>query len=164
MFCTKCRYSLVGLDYPRCPECGQAFDPGDPSTYRTFRRPPRWFDRLCLATSLFPLLLPLGLYATWLAATLSLGHRPQPYADDPKFINVWVSMLHDATWIVLVALPPMFLANLAFVGMAIARRFGAEGRWSWRTFAPAALMLTTWMAAIFLVRIGGRTLGCWFFD
>ena len=32
---------LDGLDQPRCPECGTAFDPNDPSTYR--RKPDRWF-------------------------------------------------------------------------------------------------------------------------
>jgi hypothetical protein len=28
-----CGYSLRGLPEPRCPECGQRFKPGDPTTY-----------------------------------------------------------------------------------------------------------------------------------
>jgi hypothetical protein len=32
--CLKCDYLLRGLDSRTCPECGQAFDPADPGTYR----------------------------------------------------------------------------------------------------------------------------------
>ena len=32
--CLKCGYSLRGLTAWRCPECGQAFDPEKPDTYR----------------------------------------------------------------------------------------------------------------------------------
>jgi hypothetical protein len=32
--CLKCGYLLRGLPRNECPECGQAFDPGDPRTYR----------------------------------------------------------------------------------------------------------------------------------
>ena len=38
MYCIKCRYSLFGLTSPRCPECGQPFDPNDPTTYLTTDR------------------------------------------------------------------------------------------------------------------------------
>lgn len=31
--CLRCEYLLRGLAEPRCPECGEAFDPQDPSTY-----------------------------------------------------------------------------------------------------------------------------------
>jgi hypothetical protein len=33
-FCRKCGYNLRGLTAWQCPECGQAFDPGRPSSYR----------------------------------------------------------------------------------------------------------------------------------
>ena len=36
--CRRCYYILEGLDADRCPECGTAFDLGDPATYVT--RPP----------------------------------------------------------------------------------------------------------------------------
>jgi hypothetical protein len=35
--CLKCGYLLRGLSRHECPECGQAFDPADPSTYRVPR-------------------------------------------------------------------------------------------------------------------------------
>ncbi len=34
-YCKKCRYPLMGLTQPRCPECGLAFDLTDPRTYST---------------------------------------------------------------------------------------------------------------------------------
>jgi predicted amidophosphoribosyltransferase len=34
MFCIECGYPLDGLPEPRCPECGRAFDPDDPESYR----------------------------------------------------------------------------------------------------------------------------------
>lgn len=34
-YCAKCAYCLNGLQKPRCPECGQAFDPYDSSTWLT---------------------------------------------------------------------------------------------------------------------------------
>jgi hypothetical protein len=35
IYCRGCRYPLRGLDKPRCPECGQSFDPNDPTTFLT---------------------------------------------------------------------------------------------------------------------------------
>jgi hypothetical protein len=35
IYCRKCRYCLRGLDSHRCPECGQPFDPNDPTTFLT---------------------------------------------------------------------------------------------------------------------------------
>ena len=47
--CQACRYPLRGLSSQRCPECGRAFDPADPSTLWPHRRPPgplgRWWVR-----------------------------------------------------------------------------------------------------------------------
>jgi hypothetical protein len=31
--CKGCQYSLANLTEPRCPECGRAFDPNEPSTF-----------------------------------------------------------------------------------------------------------------------------------
>jgi hypothetical protein len=33
--CKTCRYSLNNLTEHRCPECGTAFDPNDPTTFDT---------------------------------------------------------------------------------------------------------------------------------
>ena len=32
--CIGCDYSLKNLEHNRCPECGRAFDPKNPKTYR----------------------------------------------------------------------------------------------------------------------------------
>jgi len=37
MRCKHCRYRLDGLADNRCPECGEAFDPGDPDLYDLIR-------------------------------------------------------------------------------------------------------------------------------
>jgi hypothetical protein len=39
--CLKCGYRLRGLPAPRCPECGQPFDPADPNSYYDPARPKR---------------------------------------------------------------------------------------------------------------------------
>ena len=39
MRCKTCHYSLLNLPEHRCPECGNAFDPNDPSTFETDRSP-----------------------------------------------------------------------------------------------------------------------------
>lgn len=33
IYCRRCDYALDGLPDPRCPECGSAFDPADPTTF-----------------------------------------------------------------------------------------------------------------------------------
>ncbi len=70
MYCRKCGYALVGLSEDRCPECGRAFDPANP---RTFRRKPLlsgvrlWLVRLALATAALVagLLIVEGSVAGW---------------------------------------------------------------------------------------------------
>ena len=50
MRCISCGYNLQGLTDHRCPECGQAFDPNDVTT---FRGNPHVIDgKLCLKGSL----------------------------------------------------------------------------------------------------------------
>ena len=34
-YCKACRYSLVGLNSNRCPECGKVFDLSNPNTFLT---------------------------------------------------------------------------------------------------------------------------------
>jgi hypothetical protein len=63
-FCSTCDYRLRGLPEPVCPECGQPFDPDDPTTYAIEprrRRRRRWLVRggvilalVLLAFALFP--------------------------------------------------------------------------------------------------------------
>jgi predicted amidophosphoribosyltransferase len=36
MRCLSCKYDLSKLTEHRCPECGRAFDPEDPRTFKPF--------------------------------------------------------------------------------------------------------------------------------
>jgi len=72
--CWECDYALRGLPTPRCPECGRAFDPADPTTMnmgtrigpvaRRLMRPPGWpvhvFTTLAILASLWTAATPLG--------------------------------------------------------------------------------------------------------
>lgn len=42
MRCKHCRYRLDGLADNRCPECGEAFDPDDPTTFDAGSRSAFW--------------------------------------------------------------------------------------------------------------------------
>lgn len=44
--CWECGYALRGLESRRCPECGRAFDPGDPATMNMGRAVGGWAQRL----------------------------------------------------------------------------------------------------------------------
>ncbi len=64
----------------------------------------RWIRRCILV---YPVLLPVALYGTWVIARLSLGRWPRPSIDDPKYINMVVSCAHS------------FVAYLLFFGLPI---------------------------------------------
>ena len=73
--CLQCGYSLRGLPEPVCPECGRAFFPGDPRTYRVGRQGPRW-PRIAKAPPVWPV-LPLAavtvLYTYWSSKPFGVG-------------------------------------------------------------------------------------------
>jgi hypothetical protein len=53
MYCVQCSYALDGLPERRCPECGQPFDPDEPTTFRT--RPQNAKDAIVRAVNaVFP--------------------------------------------------------------------------------------------------------------
>lgn len=72
MFCLACRYALRGLSRNRCPECGAAFDPDDPTT---FLAQPR-LERKLLWLFLAALALVLGVPTWAVVAILSAGIVP----------------------------------------------------------------------------------------
>jgi len=96
--CANCRYPLRGLPKPRCPECGQPFDPLNPETFlfdrqrrllgpisRRLLAPPTWkFHTLCILSSLLVLygysvprvILPVahaGFFCWLIAITIWIG-------------------------------------------------------------------------------------------
>jgi len=69
--CIDCGYYLVGLNEPRCPECGRRFDLSDPKSY-TFKPPllrlKLWFPGFMLAFA-----VGVVLFAGMLLATKHVG-------------------------------------------------------------------------------------------
>jgi len=47
--------------------------------------------------SLYPVMVPVCLYATWVTAWCVLGHRPRSSLDDPKFISPIVDVPYRMT-------------------------------------------------------------------
>jgi hypothetical protein len=70
--CRGCRYILDFLVEPRCPECGQPFDPNDPRTFRTDER--RRWKTAYLALG-FLLLVPMVM------VEVTRPHRDYPILD-----------------------------------------------------------------------------------
>lgn len=81
IYCRKCDYNLTGLSEPRCPECGQGFDPSNPRTFYArswdfrFRRQAR---RALILTA--GLLLTFGLAAGGGLGWLYWGWRTEQSA------------------------------------------------------------------------------------
>jgi hypothetical protein len=121
-FCLTCGYALHGLSEPRCPECGQPFDPKDPRTF-VRKQPIRsalfspWVAALfgyggtslahgCTAAALASMLLgpleqealvALGLVLSMLVlcALIAVGRRLQAVAPSPP-AESWGGILWDA--------------------------------------------------------------------
>lgn len=77
--CRCCGYVLDGLPAQRCPECGLAFEPGDPSTFVHLSPPavmswPQWSWRLGLLAGLV-LVYSMGFYSTRQGTTLDRNGR-----------------------------------------------------------------------------------------
>src|SRR4051794_28889977 len=59
------------------------------------QRSPRIVIRLAaLFIGVHPLLMPIALYATWLAAWMTLGHAPRCSLDEPKYIGWLVDLVY----------------------------------------------------------------------
>lgn len=71
----------------------------------------------------YPLLLPAGLYVTWLIAALSLGKWPRQSVDDPDSINMAVTCARFFVLFVLVmaGLPIYAVLSVFTLGWGIIR-------------------------------------------
>ena len=64
----------------------------------------------------YPVVLPLGFLASWIAGRLSLGHWPQPSLDDPWLTGWWVQIPCCITgFLLVVGLPAFVLGNLGLI-------------------------------------------------
>ena len=78
--CLECGYVLRGLSQARCPECGQSFDPADPTTFSwrpVFMRWKYWFPGLVLAgaggAATLALFIVVGSFGAGLVIALPLA-------------------------------------------------------------------------------------------
>ena len=69
--CPKCGYNLTGTTDPRCPECGEAFDPRQLRPYRDRLRP-RW--RVVIIAVFLAVYLP-NTWIFWINYTWQGGYR-----------------------------------------------------------------------------------------
>ncbi len=68
----------------------------------------------CYIFSLYPLLVFVSVFTTWLFACYYLGHPPGPYFDDPMFIKNSVAILFNLTSMLILGLLPMILLCVIF--------------------------------------------------
>jgi hypothetical protein len=89
--------------------------------------------------SLYPLMVPVCLYTTWLTAWCVLGHRPRSCLDDPKYINPLVDVPFAMTAFSL-SLCPISM----FSGLVLA--MGSNNRRS--ATNPLLILSAVWLSVI----------------
>ena len=114
----------------------------------------RWFATLVW---LYPTLLVVAFYGTWLTAWLTLGHMPRPSLDDPKSISMVVDIPHVCTGVLLVGFPAAVLAGVV-IQLSITER-----SWS-RRFLRCAVLVVTWIATIAFLRWDPLLVVEWYMD
>lgn len=105
--------------------------------------------------SLYPLMTPVSLYLTWLAAWCVLGHRPRPSLDDPKEIGLLVDVPYVMTYLSSVAWPISLVAGLTFTAFRSSRRSGPN---------PLPILIAAWFLAFAILRWDPLDVVGWFMD
>lgn len=143
--CKVCRYALAGLTRNRCPECGEEFDPADPTT---FLGPPS-IPKLRLVflayapalvavwCSWFPLTARdnIGFSAIGLAMIRNLCGPLWIFLINERSAYVWAAaaIIAWALWLTLIATAPLRRLHPGF-------HFAAGLLW-WIAGCPAAAMV-----------------------
>jgi len=164
MRCQTCQYDLTGLTEHRCPECGQPFDPErEHQRIESLQKSARALLIVSIACAIYPLFMVVSFHLHWIAARIRLGHWPQIYRDDAKFIT-GLEWFHSLNWGLLVCALPVLALNLMFaIGAATmildlpARRMRRRG---WLVF----LGVLTWPGAFFMLQWDPAGILIWFFD
>lgn len=143
--CLACEYPLRGLPEAVCPECGRAFIPDDPNTYRNGPAKPRWP---------FQPVAPPG----WQAEVLPVAIALYLYSSSaPGGLGATVGL--GACLVIPVGLAGITILVLDFVGRVVAVRADRQrasldrgektrgGRWRWvilPTTLAIALSVILW--------------------
>jgi hypothetical protein len=92
--CLDCGYALHGLPTPRCPECGRAFDPLDPTTMNMGR------ELSDLAKFVLgPVRWPVSLMS-WGAIAVALWYARLPGGQIANSSSIWILLSLGVLWIV----------------------------------------------------------------
>ena len=165
IYCKTCHYPLVRLETNRCPECGRAFDPGDEATFdNTPRHHRRWISGLCVLIAFYPTLVLVLFYGCWLVAAVSLGHRPIPSRDDPKYINVIVSAFYYAAGVGLLGTPFAMALNLIAMMVDSVERRWRLGRPSRSQVRVPLISCIGWLLFLLLIALDPGRVMYWFMD
>lgn len=133
--CLQCAYALRSLPGPRCPECGRAYDPSDPNTFRSDRRR-RELWRIWAAPPSLWHVIPAILYTM---VALHASSHPMGSA------NAWSTIILFFGGVLLgIALPLDYLSRVCAVWVCRIRgeNPGPQrgGRWRWWV-APICLTI-----------------------
>lgn len=125
--CSGCNYALRGLARNICPECGRAFDPANPATFRVPRRRINW-RRLARPPSL------LAVLATLAITGCHLNERSLPFQAatlTDRGLSFPISLWAVPGWLI------VFYWLRAVIAFAYSHeserdpRVRPKGRWRW---------------------------------
>ncbi len=110
---------------------------------------------------IFPIVLVLSFYFTWLAGRISLGHWPIPHIDDPKSIRGFWMWTYDLTAILFyIGIPASFL--YAIVSLI---RCLITNSTNWRNRVAEVIVGFSLFVLVFVVlRWDPSNMMEWFFD
>jgi hypothetical protein len=117
--------------------------------------PGRRIRAVAWVVSLYPVMVPICLYMTWLVAWCVLGHRPRPSLDDPKYIGPLVDVPYVMTCLSMMSWPisggiGLFLATV---------QTGPRSR-----INPLLIMVATWFSVLYVLSWDPAGVGVWFMD
>ena len=118
--------------------------------------PPR--HRILVTTwflSLYPLMVPICLFTTWLTAWYVLGHRPRHSVDDPKYISWIVAVPFRMTCMSLLVCLISFWSGLVLVGGWSRRRLSIK---------PLVVLPCVWLSVLAILCSDPLGIGGWFVD
>lgn len=107
------------------------------------------------ALSLYPLMTPVYLHLTWIAAWCALGHRPRSSFDDPKYISPLVDVPYVMTYLSSIVWPISIVVGLTFAAFRHSRRSGPN---------PLPILLAVWSFAFAIIRYDPLNVVGWFLD
>lgn len=137
--CPKCGYNLSGTTEPRCPECGEGFDPETLQPYR-HRHQPRW--RVVFAMVLLAAYLP-NTWIFWIdyswnsyRMTWAKMFPILPSLYPAAWLSYWTGIREAFDDVGMFVLAGCITAMLIVGGILLGRR-------SWRWLIPVIILVFT---------------------